>query len=134
MAFMGWNSELYNCILAIHISVKRDTEMMDKLVTQEIEELVSTGEKLAADASVAGLPLGHERVQELASITARGGQLIERLYGSDSLYFQRFKTSTQDKDFNIMFSQYYRHVAGVVGIFKAVEHDIKSGMLVNFRS
>ena len=106
---------------------------MDKLITQEIEELVSTGEKLVADASGSGLPLGHERVQELASITARGGQLIARLYGSDSLYFQRFKTSTQDKDFNIMFSRYYRHVADVVGIFKAVEHDIKSGMLVNFR-
>ena len=107
---------------------------MDKLITQEIEELVSTGEKLVADASGSGLPLGHERVQELASITARGGQLIARLYGSDSLYFQRFKTSTQDKDFNIMFSRYYRHVADVVGIFKAVEHDIKSGMLTNFRS
>ena len=107
---------------------------MDKLITQEIEELVSTGEKLVADASGSGLPLGHDRVQELASITARGGQLIARLYGSDSLYFERFKTSTQDKDFNIMFSRYYRHVADVVGIFKAVEHDIKSGMLVNFRS
>ena len=108
--------------------------MMDKLVTQEIEELVSTGEKLAADASVAGDWLGHERVQELAAITARGGQLIARLYGSDSHYFQTFKAATQVKYFNIMHSHCYRHVADVVGIFKAVKHDIKSGMLVNFRS
>lgn len=107
---------------------------MDQLITQEIEDLISTGEKLAADASVSDSSLGHNRVQELASITARGGQLIARLYGSDSHYFQTFKTATQIEYFNIMHSSCYRHVADVVGIFKAVEHDIKSGMLTNFRS
>ena len=106
---------------------------MDKLVTQEIEELVSTGEKLAADASVASRSLGHERVQELASITARGGQLIARLYGSDSHYFQTFKDATQIEYFNAMHSNCYDHVASVVGIFKAVRRDIESGMLANFR-
>ena len=107
---------------------------MNKLITKEIEELVSTGEKLVADASISGSGLGHERVQELASITARGGQLITRLYGSDSHYFQTFKAATQVQYFNKMHSGYYRHVADIVGIFKGVEHDIKSGMLVNFRS
>ena len=107
---------------------------MDKLITQEIEELVSTGEKLVADASISDSGLGHKRVQELASITARGGQLIARLYGSDSHYFQTFKTATQVQDFNSMHSEYYHHVADVVGIFKAVKHDIESGMLTNFRS
>ena len=107
---------------------------MDQLITKEIEKLVSTGEKLVADASVAHSSLGHERVQELASITARGGQLITRLYGSDSHYFQMFKAATQVPNFNMMFSDCHDHVADVVGIFKAVEHDIKSGMLANFRS
>ena len=106
---------------------------MDKLITQEIEDLVATGEKLVADASVSQYWLSHERVQELTSITARGGQLITRLYGSDSHYFQRFKAATQVQRFNRLRSGHYLHVADMVGIFKAVEHDLKSGMLTNFR-
>jgi len=113
---------------------KKDAEIMDKLITQEIEDLVRTGEKLVADASVASSYLGHKRVQELMSITVRGGQLITRLYGSNSHYFQTFKAATQVPDFNMMFSDRHDHVANVVGIFKAVERDIKSGMLANFRS
>ena len=107
---------------------------MDKLITREIEDLVATGEKLAADASVADRSLGHDRIQELSSITARGGQLVARLYGSDSHYFQKFKAATEVQYFNIMHNHCYRHVADVVGILKAVQHDIKSGMLANFRS
>lgn len=107
---------------------------MDQLITQEIEDLIATGERLVADASVASSHLGPERVQELMSITARGGQLITRLYGSDSYYFQMFTSVTQVEYFNEMHSNYYRHIADVVGIFKGVEHDIKSGMLSNFRS
>ena len=76
---------------------------MDRLITQEIEELVATGEKLVTDASVAERALDYARVQELISITARGGQLITRLYGSASHYFQMFNTITQPRDFDIMY-------------------------------
>ena len=106
---------------------------MDELITREIEEIIATGEKLIADASVSD-GLGHERVQELMSITARGGQLIRRLYGSDSQHSQMFESATETKYFTTMHSGYYSHVASIVGVFKAVEHDINSGMLANFRS
>lgn len=107
---------------------------MDKLITQEIEALVAIGEKLVADAAVSPNGLGHDRVQELMSITARGGQQITRLYGSDSHYFQMFNNATQTQSFHIMHSNWYLHVSDVVGILKAVEHDIKSGLLSDFRS
>ena len=107
---------------------------MDQLITQEIEEIIVTGEKLVVDASVSKNWLGHDRAQELMSITARGGQLITRLYGSDSPYFQMFEAATQVHQFSYIYSNNHRHVADLVGIFKAVEHDIKSGMLANFRS
>ncbi len=107
---------------------------MNQLVTSEIENLIAIGEKLAADASVAGHDLGDERVQELLSITARGGQLITSLYGADSHYFQLFQSVTKIPYFNKMRSTNCRHISDVVGIFKAVEHDVKSGMLTNFRN
>ncbi len=107
---------------------------MDELITREIEEIIATGEKLAADASVSGRDLGPERIQELLSITARGGQLIDRLYSSGSHYSQLLKAATQVPQFNYIHSNNHRHVSDLVGIFKAVEHDIKSGMLADFRS
>lgn len=107
---------------------------MDELITREIEEIAATGEKLATDASVSDFALGPDRVQELMSIAARGGQLITRLYGSDSHYFQLLKAATQVKGFNIIHRKNHRHVSDLVGILKAVEHDIKSGMLADFRS
>ena len=113
---------------------KEKEGVLDKLITQEIGEIIATGEKLAADASVSNCALGPERIQELLSITARGGQLIDRLYGSESHYFQLLKAATQIQGFSYIHSNHHHHVSDLVGIFKAVEHDIKSGMLVNFRS
>ena len=52
----------------------------------------------------------------------------------DAHYFEMFKTVTQTRQFNILNHRNHRHVADMVGIFKGVEHDIKSGMLANFRS
>ncbi|WP_420426818.1 hypothetical protein [Algiphilus sp.] len=107
---------------------------MNQLVENEIKDLIKVGEKLVSDAAVSGDYLPHDRVQELVSITARGGQLITRLYGSESHYFEMFKASTSIPGFNEMHSNHYRHVSDVVGMFKAVAHDIETGMLRNFRS
>ena len=60
--------------------------------------------------------------------------MITRLYGSDSYHFQRFKVATQVQRFSRLRKSHYLHVADMIGIFKAVEHDIKSGLLANFRS
>ena len=102
---------------------------MDKLIAQEIEEIIATGEKLIADASVSANNLGHERVQEFMSITACGGQLIRRLYGSNSQHSQMFERATITGNFHSIRGAWYRRIADIVGILKAVEHDIKLGML-----
>jgi hypothetical protein len=106
---------------------------MNAMVTKEIENLVAVGEMLVAAASKAPNNLGYDRVEELLSITTRGGQLIRRLYGADSHYFQMFDRVTNIVGFNNMHSNHHFHVSEMVGIFKAVQHDIKSGMLTNFR-
>ena len=106
---------------------------MNEQIIQELEEIIAIGEKLIADASVAKDELGHERIQELRSIVARGGQLIERLYGSNSYFSEQFKTVTKKSNFDWMDEYNYEHVAGVLGILKAVKSDIKSGFLTDFR-
>ena len=107
---------------------------MNDIISKEIASLVAIGDKLAADAAVASNGLPQERVQQLLSISARGGQLITRLYGADSHYMKMFQVPLKYPYFKSMNSNCYNHVSEVVGILKAVEHDINTGMLLNFRS
>jgi len=109
-----------------------NTNINDRLVA-EIDELVTIAEKLSRDASRSPRQLGPERIEELGSIASRGGQLIRRLYGSDSQYHHNFQKVLNTKDFTSMHSNCFEHVSELVGILKGTQHDMKSGMLSDFR-
>lgn len=106
---------------------------MHELISSEIDDLVRIAERLSRDAAQAHSHLGPERVEELSSIAARGGQLIRRLYGDDSYYEQRLHDVLSTPDFGAMHSDYCRHVSQLAGILKGIQHEVKSGLLNNFR-
>lgn len=106
---------------------------MDQVIRKEIEALIVAADELVDKASVSGSGLGHEYVQVLTSMAVRGSQLIDRLYGSDSQYTTMFQSILNTDHFTSMHSNYYNHVAQIAGIFKAVKHDLESGMFVDFR-
>lgn len=106
---------------------------LNDLVVAEIDDLVAIGEKLSRDASESGRALGPERIEELGAIASRGGQLIDRLYGRDSQYKRNLQKVLETKGFTSMHSNYYNHVSEFVGILKGIQHDIKSGLLVDLR-
>lgn len=103
-------------------------------VTAEISDLVSIGEKLARDAASSGSGLGSERIEELMSIASRGGQLIRRLYGTESQYQTNWDRVLATKSFSSMHSNYFEHVAQLVGVLKGVQSDVRTGMLDDVRS
>lgn len=107
---------------------------MTELIEKEIADLVSITEKLASDAARSSSSLGQERVQELLSVSVRGGQLTSRLYGSDSHYMKMFNRTLNTNSFNMMHSNYCKHVGELAGLLKAVQHDVKSGMLSNLKN
>ena len=107
--------------------------MIDKIVQKEIDALVIRSDELVKEASISDSALGHASVQQLTSIAVRGGQLIDRLYGSESQHAKMLQTVLKTEYFTQMHSNYYDHVAQIGGIFKAVKHDVDSGMLIDFR-
>jgi len=109
-----------------------NTNMNDRIVA-EIDELVTVAEKLSREASRSPCSLGAERIEELSTIASRGGQLITRLYGQDSQYQANFQNVLKTSSFTIMHRGYYMHISQLLGIFRGVQHDIKSGMLSDFR-
>ena len=107
---------------------------MNPIITKEIKNLIAIAEKLSIDASISDSSLSQNRVQELLSVVARGGQLITKLYGANSHYFSMFKKVISIDSFSSMYKHHFRHVSDVTGILKAVESDIESGMLSDFKS
>jgi hypothetical protein len=109
-----------------------DTKINERLIAA-IDELVSIAERLSRDASRSSSSLGPERVEELTAVTSRSGQLIRRLFGQDSHYNHSLLKVLNTQNFSSMHSNYFRHISELVGILKAVQHDMKSGMLSDFR-
>lgn len=107
---------------------------MNQLIAKEVTALIEAGERLSAEAAGSPSELGNDRIQELLSMTARGGQLITRLYGKESQYFEMYKAATKTPHFTMMHSNYYAHVSNLVGLFKGIKHDLDSGMLSNIKS
>lgn len=106
---------------------------LSERVIHEIDNLVSTAQKLARDAAGSGSGLGPERVEELMSIASRGGQLIKRLYQSESQYQVNLDRVLATPSFSTMHSNYFGHIAELAGILKGIQSDIHSGMLDEVR-
>ncbi len=103
-----------------------------KLIT-EVEALVQTADKLSLDAASSAYNLGPERIQELSSVAVRGGQVIQKLYGATSQYAQSWKEVLGTTAFTSMHKTYCDHISQVAGILKGIQHDLKTGMLADFK-
>jgi hypothetical protein len=106
---------------------------ISEIFVQEINELAALAERLAHDASASSSGLGANRIAELGTIAARGGQLIRRLYGPGSQYEHNLKRVMQDKYFTMMHSDYFSHIAELAGIIAGVQRDVHSGLLRDIR-
>src|SRR5947209_2152466 len=109
------------------------TVSMNDAVLAEIDDLVSRAAKLSREASQAGSELCFDRNEEMSAITSRGGQMIRGLYEEDSQFHENWRKVLSNKSFTNMHSNHYEHVSELAGILRAVQHDIKSGLLRNLR-
>jgi hypothetical protein len=102
-------------------------------IALEVDELVAIAAKLAADASRSQSTLGPDRIQELALLVSRGGQIIRRLYGDGSQYQRDLDRAIAARSFNSMHSNNHAHVSALTGILRGVQQDIRAGLLTDLR-
>jgi hypothetical protein len=102
-------------------------------VTREINELVVLATAVCRQAAGASSALAGNAVEQLLSVATRGGQLIRRLYGADSQYYESWQSALGTKDFSRIHSSWYRHVSEMVGILQAIAHEVSNGLLADMR-
>jgi hypothetical protein len=103
------------------------------LAEKEIKELVKLGETLLRDAEEAHSELRGEPISRMTMWAAMGGQLIQRLYGKDNEYSRTFTSILKTKDFVRVHSNNCEHLAQLLGLFKAIAHEIDNDLLVDIR-
>lgn len=107
---------------------------LSEAIEKEIDLLVATTQSLSRDAAKSDSALGADRIEEQSSAIARGKQLIRRLYGENSAYESSLsRVLGQTKTFSMMHSNYFEHVSELAGLFKAIQHEVKSGLLTDIR-
>ena len=100
----------------------------------EVDDLVKVGQRLHRSASTASSGIGGDELAELAMWITRLGQLVRKLYGEDSQHFASYNMALSTRNFYNIHANYYEHFTQVFGVAKAVQHDIKNGLLGNLRS
>jgi len=104
-----------------------------KLIEDEIGDLVNLGERLIVLASRSDDSLQGEPLSVVATWVSRSGQLIRKLYGRDSQYFEAFQDVGKKHDFTNIHGNYYDHVCQLTGILKGIQHELKRGLLVDLK-
>ena len=99
----------------------------------DLADLVKIGEDLTKVAKNSGSKLGDEYVKQAAAWVARVGQMIRRLYPTQSQHLINFEACIAQYEFHIMHSNYYQHLPIVTGIVKAVQHELEKGLLSDIR-
>lgn len=107
---------------------------LDSRITSEIDSLVEVGTRLNSRASVSSNGIEGEELVEVATWVTRLGQLIRNLYGEKSQHFDSYSRALETVNFYSLHSNYYGHFTQMVGVAKAIKHDVANGLLVNFKS
>jgi len=106
---------------------------ISNILKDDIADLVKIGEVLADAAKNSSDSLGSENVSKCAEWVTRVGQMIRRLYPSQSQHLINYDACIRNYRFDVMHSSYYRHLSIVTGIVKAVQHELEKGLLSDIR-
>jgi hypothetical protein len=106
---------------------------IDKRFSTEVDELVELGTRFNRRASEASRRIGGDELAEVTTWVTRLGQLVRNLYGENSQHFDSYRRALSTNNFFSLHSNNYDHFTQMVGVAKAIKHDIAQGLLVNFK-
>jgi hypothetical protein len=102
-------------------------------IEKEIYSLVEEGSKFLKIVVSSSDSIKGEELANISSWVTRLGQLIRHLYGENSQYFKSYSLALATQHFYSFHSNWNNHLSQMIGVAKAIKHDLESGLLTNFR-
>lgn len=109
-------------------------QAVDSRISKEVDDLVSAGQRIYRVVSSASRSVGGDDLAEVAMWVTRLGHLIRKLYGEHSQYFEAYERALAAPNFYNLHNNYYEHFTQVYGVVKAIQHDISTGLLADFKT
>jgi hypothetical protein len=110
------------------------SDRVQQLASQEINDLIAQADGFISIAKEASNPLAPEDIGKVTTRLSRTGQLIDKLYGSRSQHFDTYKKLIAKNDFRNTWRGHYTHVCEIQGLLRAIEHELKTGLVADFKN
>ncbi|SIR67111.1 hypothetical protein SAMN05421829_1324 [Aromatoleum tolulyticum] len=107
---------------------------LDTKIQTEVSDLADTGASLLRTIQSSGDEIQGEELIEVSTWVTRLGQLIRRLYGEKSQHFESYSSALSTNYFYKLHSNWNAHFSQMVGVARAIKHDLENGLLVQFKA
>ncbi len=108
-------------------------DRLDRKVEAEVKALVKDGTRLLKHVQSLDDVVSAEVLTEISTWVTRLGQMIRRLYGDNSQAMESYTSALKTNNFYYLHGNHYSHLAQLVGVANAVAHDLRCGLLANWR-
>jgi uncharacterized protein (DUF2164 family) len=107
---------------------------LDTRIVAEVDDLVTSGGKINQHISTAERGTDGDALANVAAWVTRLGQLIRKLYGEQSQHFVSYSAAAGTNAFYNLHKSHYNHFTQMLGVARAIKHEITNDLLVDFRS
>jgi hypothetical protein len=107
---------------------------LDTKIQTEVIDLANSGSSLLRTIQSLSNTIDGENLIAVTTWVTRLGQLIRRLYGEKSQHFESYSTALSTNYFYNLHSEWNSHFSQMVGVARAIKHDLDNGLLVHFKA
>lgn len=107
---------------------------LDSRISEEIDDLVSSGTKINQTVSTASSGLSGNDLALVSEWVNRLGQIIRKLYGENSQHFQSYNKALAVPNFYNLHSNWYSQFTQMLGVARAIKHEISKNLIADFRA
>jgi hypothetical protein len=104
-----------------------------ELFKHELDDLVSIGEEVIAQAGGAGATIKGTQLADVMAWVSRSGYIIRKVGGENSEYDRAFQAARSTPAFTIIHSNNYGHLCEIWGTLKGLRQALEVGLLQDLR-
>lgn len=104
-----------------------------KKLKKEIDDLVAISNDVPRRACRAGHNPNDIEISTIANWVTRIGQVIRNIYPAGNQHLVNYEEALTDKNFYSIHSNHFAHIAALMGIITAVQHEFENGLLFDVR-